>query len=278
MSDARALLLTGEPVAGPRLLFALRWARSLGHPRPPVVVALERGAGGDGAAVLAAAGVHLRPLERGATVTAEGALRGLCRALDVRDILLWDSPMALALVPALRDLPSRPRVSAHLAPAEAVGWDEAAHVAVRGRNAVDVHLVEDDRTAEELERFELGPLVRRVALDPGPAPAEPPRDGGGWAVVEGATWRRARRGASAVAERLVASAPRTRAIPVEELIASLVRRDPPARVVFPDPDLPTAAPVLALAEAGARVHVSTGAVESALLAAGLARPLAELVP
>lgn len=275
MSGGRALLLTERAEPGPRLVFALRWAHALGHAAAPLLVSLGDGAG-ERPGILAAAGVHHRRLDPPPAGTAEGALRGLCRAFGVSDLLLWDSPRALALVPALRDLPHRPRVSAHLAPSAAVAWDETVSVAVRGRNAVDHHLVEDEETAAALAAFELGSTVRWAALPQAPPPAPPP-PAESWAVVEDATWRRGRAAAAALVTRIEATGALAAPRPFAALLGDLFEGRPPARVAFPEPDLPSAAPVLALTEAGARVHVAEGAVERRLLAAGLARPLAEVV-
>ncbi|MEQ9094151.1 MAG: hypothetical protein RLN63_08585, partial [Miltoncostaeaceae bacterium] len=223
--------------------------------------------------LLAAAGIHHRHLDRSGAGTAEGALRGLCRAFAVSDLLLWDSPRALALIPALRDLPGRPRVCAHLAPIDAVPWDEAVHVAVRGRNAIDRHLVEDDATAAVLADFALGPQIETVAF--GPVAPRPPDSDAPWAVVEGATWRRGP-GAGLLLEALAAAGVPASALRIEALIEALLGGRAPARVAFPDPDLPSAAVVLALVEAGSRVHVAGGAVEERLVAARLCRTLDEV--
>lgn len=269
---SRALLITESAEANPRLLFALRWARDLSTGAPPVLATLSR-AVTDGVACASRAGVEHLPLgARAEYETIEIALTGLCDALSVTHVLLWDCPRAVGALHALRNLSPRPEVFAHVAPPRAVAWDELNILAIRGRNLIDHFLVEDEVTASELDRFRLGRAVHRVGES---RPTLPPRERSNSSrpamFVRGGTWRN-EQATAAVAEQSSTPERSNEVVPFPRLLRDLLAGTVSGEtVVFPDADLASAAPVAALNEAGLSVQVADGRIEERLVRQGAAR-------
>jgi hypothetical protein len=197
----------------------------------------------------------------------ETALVGLCRALDVSEVLIWDAPRAIGALRAMRDLPSPPVVSAHIGPARGVAWDELNVMAIRGRNVIDNYVAEDHRTADELDRFRLGRHIRLTPVT-SVTPGVEVRQAAPWTIVTGATWR----GIEASPGRQAPPGGRVRTF-AEVMWDLLTGAVTVGSFAFPDPDLASAAPIEALREQGCGVNVAGGSIEKRLLKAGIAGPL-----
>jgi hypothetical protein len=267
----RTLLVTEHALPTPRLLFAIRWAHAHSE-RPPVLATLSHPPG-NGVAHAHRAGVLHIGLGSSGAPTLEAALSGLCRSLDISDVIVWDAPRAIGALRSIRDIPGAPTVHAHIAPTVAVAWDELNIMSIRARNVIDSYLVEDEQTATELERFRLGRHVRLLTPRESAAREEVQRPGEPLVLVTGATWRRETHAPPSDDAMGIS----TRAFP--DLMWDLVGDGPQSGTfVFPDPNLASAAPVMALREAGCRVQVSRGGIETVLTEGGIAERLPESLP
>lgn len=265
----RALLVTEVAEPNPRLLHAVRWAHAHTD-RPPVLATLSH-PGGSGIAHAHRAGVVHFGLGPSGAPSLEAGLSGLCGALGISEVIVWDAPRTIGALRALRDLPTPPTVTAHIAPAAAVPWDELNIMAIRGRNVIDCYVTEDERSAEELGRFRLGRHVRLVTADARPPDGPEARTPDSLTVVVGATWRRE----GHTSPRLPAS-PAVSVRAFSEVMWDLVGGSlPTGAFAFPDPDLASAAPVEALREIGCRVSVSGGGIEELLTRTGVAEAFGE---
>ncbi len=258
------MLLTETAAASSRLLFGMRWALAEGpHERAqPILVTLGAEVGPT-ADVVERAGIMHLSLGQGGAPTLEEGLGGLCASLGIDEMLVWDAPRSLGALAHLRSAPDAPTIFAHIAPPAAVAWNESSIVAARARNLIDHYLVEDDGAADRLAPFDLSD---RVTLLPVPSTDAPPPADGMRVMIEGASWQTSGRGGGDGTDARWS---------MDELIARVTgdMREEAGVALFPDPDLASAAPVIALRERGWRVHVSNGAIERRLIASGQAEGL-----
>ena len=213
-------------------------------------------------------GVEVLPLGRMGAASIERAVAGACRALHPTLVTLWAAQRAIIALPAVRDLSPRPEVEVHVPPLDALAWDEALLLAVRGQGLFDRYIAEDDDTAERLVAN--GARPRQVAVQrptlTGPSPA-PQRI----LVIHGASWERRSQKARELSRELRGRTqlPTAAAGVLAAVGLALSAHDQslntrPGVMVFAERHIPSAALARGVRRAGWRVALPSGTIADAL--------------
>lgn len=161
MSD-RALLLTEQLVATPRLATALLLSGAYADPAAAVVASFVPGRP-PAAAIAGRLQLVHRALDASDAPSTEAALLGACEAISARRVIMWNSARAVSALHALRMLDERPHVTCILPLEDASPWDEAAVTAGRAANLIDRFVIEDPATRPRLLEAGVEPTCIELA-------------------------------------------------------------------------------------------------------------------